>query len=161
MFYCVCSCVQVDSQLRSSSRRLDNLHAQLQELDAHIVVKGGEENKGMFVKNCPPSCQIYIVLWFLFLRYNHEKGLNLTTAKFIILNTMTKQAIIWKPVISICPFPISSGGTPHGRSQTIALNLLSVAGREMLYDLGNIDRVIRSVPIIQDINPVHAATEFQ
>uniref|UniRef100_A0A8C4IHR7 protein kinase C n=1 Tax=Dicentrarchus labrax TaxID=13489 RepID=A0A8C4IHR7_DICLA len=28
---------QVDSQLRSSNRRLDNLHAQLQELDAHIV----------------------------------------------------------------------------------------------------------------------------
>lgn len=41
--------LQVDSQLRSSNRRLDNLHAQLQELDAHIVVKGGEENKGM----CP------------------------------------------------------------------------------------------------------------
>uniref|UniRef100_A0AAQ5X2Y9 protein kinase C n=1 Tax=Amphiprion ocellaris TaxID=80972 RepID=A0AAQ5X2Y9_AMPOC len=41
---------QVDSQLRSSNRRLDNLHAQLQELDAHIVVKGGEENKG-----CPQS----------------------------------------------------------------------------------------------------------
>ncbi|KAM6940018.1 serine/threonine-protein kinase N1 [Xenentodon cancila] len=36
---------QVDSQLRSSNRRLDDLHAQLQELDAHIVVKGGEENK--------------------------------------------------------------------------------------------------------------------
>uniref|UniRef100_A0A667Y3E4 protein kinase C n=1 Tax=Myripristis murdjan TaxID=586833 RepID=A0A667Y3E4_9TELE len=33
---------QVDSQLRSSNRRLDNLHAQLQELDAHIVVKGDE-----------------------------------------------------------------------------------------------------------------------
>uniref|UniRef100_A0A667YA57 protein kinase C n=1 Tax=Myripristis murdjan TaxID=586833 RepID=A0A667YA57_9TELE len=29
-------------QLRSSNRRLDNLHAQLQELDAHIVVKGDE-----------------------------------------------------------------------------------------------------------------------
>lgn len=40
---------QVDSQLRSSNRRLENLHAQLQELDAHIVVKGGEENKGVFV----------------------------------------------------------------------------------------------------------------
>lgn len=40
---------QVDSQLRSSSRRLDNLHAQLQELDAHIVVKGGEESKGIFI----------------------------------------------------------------------------------------------------------------
>ncbi|TNM85515.1 hypothetical protein fugu_007786 [Takifugu bimaculatus] len=36
---------QVDSQLRSSNRRLENLHDQLQELDAHIVVKGGEENK--------------------------------------------------------------------------------------------------------------------
>lgn len=46
-------CLQVDSQLRSSNRRLDNLHAQLQELDAHIVVKGGEENKGTYVKNCP------------------------------------------------------------------------------------------------------------
>uniref|UniRef100_A0A8C6NT78 protein kinase C n=1 Tax=Nothobranchius furzeri TaxID=105023 RepID=A0A8C6NT78_NOTFU len=32
----------VDSQLRSSNRRLDDLHAQLQELDAHIVVKGDE-----------------------------------------------------------------------------------------------------------------------
>ncbi|XP_051801799.1 serine/threonine-protein kinase N1 isoform X2 [Acanthochromis polyacanthus] len=42
---------QVDSQLRSSNRRLDNLHAQLQELDAHIVVKGGEENKD----ECPQS----------------------------------------------------------------------------------------------------------
>uniref|UniRef100_A0A674N9N9 protein kinase C n=1 Tax=Takifugu rubripes TaxID=31033 RepID=A0A674N9N9_TAKRU len=41
---------QVDSQLRSSNRRLENLHDQLQELDAHIVVKGGEENKG-----CPLS----------------------------------------------------------------------------------------------------------
>lgn len=40
---------QVDSQLRSSNRRLENLHAQLQELDAHIVVKGGEENKGAFI----------------------------------------------------------------------------------------------------------------
>ena len=36
----------MDSQLRSSNRKLDDLHAQLQELDAHIVVKGGEENKG-------------------------------------------------------------------------------------------------------------------
>uniref|UniRef100_A0A674MFL7 protein kinase C n=1 Tax=Takifugu rubripes TaxID=31033 RepID=A0A674MFL7_TAKRU len=42
---------QVDSQLRSSNRRLENLHDQLQELDAHIVVKGGEENKG----ECPLS----------------------------------------------------------------------------------------------------------
>lgn len=40
---------QVDSQLRSSNRRLDNLHAQLQELDAHIVVKGGEESKGIII----------------------------------------------------------------------------------------------------------------
>lgn len=39
----------MDSQLRSSNRRLENLHAQLQELDAHIVVKGGEENKGVFM----------------------------------------------------------------------------------------------------------------
>uniref|UniRef100_A0AAQ4NSW2 protein kinase C n=1 Tax=Gasterosteus aculeatus aculeatus TaxID=481459 RepID=A0AAQ4NSW2_GASAC len=36
---------QVESQLRSSNRKLDDLHAQLQELDAHIVVKGGEENR--------------------------------------------------------------------------------------------------------------------
>uniref|UniRef100_A0A8D0AW43 protein kinase C n=1 Tax=Sander lucioperca TaxID=283035 RepID=A0A8D0AW43_SANLU len=41
----------VDSQLRSSNRKLDNLHAQLQQLDAHIVVKGGEENKD----ECPQS----------------------------------------------------------------------------------------------------------
>lgn len=44
-------CFQVESQLRTSNRRLDDLHAQLQELDAHIVVKGGEENKGMPAKN--------------------------------------------------------------------------------------------------------------
>lgn len=37
---------QVDSQLRSSKRKLESLQAQLQELDAHIVVKGHEENKG-------------------------------------------------------------------------------------------------------------------
>ncbi|XP_077379290.1 serine/threonine-protein kinase N1 isoform X2 [Festucalex cinctus] len=42
---------QVDSQLRCSSRRLDKLHAHLQELDAHIVVKGGDENKD----ECPQS----------------------------------------------------------------------------------------------------------
>ncbi|XP_030591354.1 serine/threonine-protein kinase N1b isoform X2 [Archocentrus centrarchus] len=36
---------QVDSQLRSSKRKLESLQAQLQELDAHIVVKGPEENK--------------------------------------------------------------------------------------------------------------------
>ncbi|KAK1885823.1 Serine/threonine-protein kinase N2 [Dissostichus eleginoides] len=42
---------QVDSQLRSSNRKLDNLHDQLQELDAYIVVKGGEENKD----ECPQS----------------------------------------------------------------------------------------------------------
>uniref|UniRef100_A0A8C5NG63 protein kinase C n=1 Tax=Gouania willdenowi TaxID=441366 RepID=A0A8C5NG63_GOUWI len=42
---------QVDNQLRSSNRKLENLHAQLQELDAHIVVKGGEENKD----ECPQS----------------------------------------------------------------------------------------------------------
>ncbi|KAJ7992712.1 hypothetical protein DPEC_G00281520 [Dallia pectoralis] len=34
----------VDSQLRSSSRRLDSLHTQLQELDAYIVFKGGDES---------------------------------------------------------------------------------------------------------------------
>ncbi|KAF3852303.1 hypothetical protein F7725_005658 [Dissostichus mawsoni] len=42
---------QVDSQLRSSNRKLDNLHDQLQELDAYIVVKGGDENKD----ECPQS----------------------------------------------------------------------------------------------------------
>ncbi|TRY92665.1 hypothetical protein DNTS_007710 [Danionella cerebrum] len=36
---------QVESQLRSSSRRLDSLHAQLQELDAHIVVKGTDDSR--------------------------------------------------------------------------------------------------------------------
>lgn len=42
--------------MRSSNRRLDDLHAQLQELEAHIVVKGGEENKGVQKKqqNPPP-----------------------------------------------------------------------------------------------------------
>uniref|UniRef100_A0A8C7P0V1 protein kinase C n=1 Tax=Oncorhynchus mykiss TaxID=8022 RepID=A0A8C7P0V1_ONCMY len=39
----------VDSQLRSSNRKLEDLHAQLQELDAHIMVKGGDDNKGMFL----------------------------------------------------------------------------------------------------------------
>lgn len=37
---------QVDSQLRSSKRKLESLHTQLQELDAHIVVKGPDDNKG-------------------------------------------------------------------------------------------------------------------
>ena len=37
---------QVDSQLRSSKRKLESLQAQLQELDAHIVVKGPDDNKG-------------------------------------------------------------------------------------------------------------------
>ncbi|KAM8844296.1 serine/threonine-protein kinase N2-like isoform 4-T4 [Spinachia spinachia] len=36
---------QVDSQLRSSNRQLESLQTQLQELDAHIVVKGPDENK--------------------------------------------------------------------------------------------------------------------
>ncbi|XP_062846959.1 serine/threonine-protein kinase N1b [Trichomycterus rosablanca] len=36
---------QVDSQLRSSKRRLDALHTQLQELDAHIMVKGTDDCK--------------------------------------------------------------------------------------------------------------------
>nr|XP_061829586.1 serine/threonine-protein kinase N1-like isoform X1 [Nerophis lumbriciformis] len=35
---------QVDSQLRSSKRKLEHLQAQLQELDAHIVVKSHSEN---------------------------------------------------------------------------------------------------------------------
>uniref|UniRef100_G3NSB4 protein kinase C n=1 Tax=Gasterosteus aculeatus aculeatus TaxID=481459 RepID=G3NSB4_GASAC len=37
---------QVDSQLRSSNRKLESLQTQLQELDAHIVVKGPDESKG-------------------------------------------------------------------------------------------------------------------
>ncbi|KAJ8404204.1 hypothetical protein AAFF_G00339770 [Aldrovandia affinis] len=37
------SAQQVDGQLRSSARRLDTLHGQLQELDAHIVVKDPDE----------------------------------------------------------------------------------------------------------------------
>uniref|UniRef100_A0AAZ3PGH9 protein kinase C n=1 Tax=Oncorhynchus tshawytscha TaxID=74940 RepID=A0AAZ3PGH9_ONCTS len=41
----------VDSQLRSSNRKLEDLHAQLQELDAHIMVKGGDDNKGMFLND--------------------------------------------------------------------------------------------------------------
>uniref|UniRef100_A0AAQ4Q523 protein kinase C n=1 Tax=Gasterosteus aculeatus aculeatus TaxID=481459 RepID=A0AAQ4Q523_GASAC len=36
---------QVDSQLRSSNRKLESLQTQLQELDAHIVVKGPDESK--------------------------------------------------------------------------------------------------------------------
>ncbi|KAG7325944.1 hypothetical protein KOW79_010869 [Hemibagrus wyckioides] len=36
---------QVDSQLRSSKRKLDALHTQLQELDAHIMVKGPDDSK--------------------------------------------------------------------------------------------------------------------
>ncbi|KAG9343911.1 hypothetical protein JZ751_013298 [Albula glossodonta] len=37
--------MQVDDQLRSSARRLDNLHAQLQELEAYIVVKDPDETR--------------------------------------------------------------------------------------------------------------------
>ncbi len=37
---------QVESQLRSSNRSLDLLHAQLQELEAHIVVKGTDDSRG-------------------------------------------------------------------------------------------------------------------
>ncbi|XP_051994308.1 serine/threonine-protein kinase N1-like isoform X3 [Xyrauchen texanus] len=36
---------QVESQLRSSNRRLDSLHDQLQELDAYIVVKGTDDSR--------------------------------------------------------------------------------------------------------------------
>uniref|UniRef100_A0A8C9SXV8 protein kinase C n=1 Tax=Scleropages formosus TaxID=113540 RepID=A0A8C9SXV8_SCLFO len=36
---------QVENQLRSSNRRLDALHTQLQELDAHIVVKGSDDTR--------------------------------------------------------------------------------------------------------------------
>ena len=37
---------QVASQVRSSNTRLDALHAQLQELDAHIVVRGHHDDHG-------------------------------------------------------------------------------------------------------------------
>ncbi|XP_069051776.1 serine/threonine-protein kinase N1 isoform X3 [Lepisosteus oculatus] len=40
----------VDTMLKSSNRRLDELHAQLQELDAHIVVKGPDE-----IRDAPQS----------------------------------------------------------------------------------------------------------
>lgn len=50
MLFFIGSFLQVESQLRSSNRKLDDLHAQLQELDAHIVVKGGEENRGTRVE---------------------------------------------------------------------------------------------------------------
>ncbi|XP_046699951.1 serine/threonine-protein kinase N1b isoform X1 [Silurus meridionalis] len=36
---------QVENQLRSSKRKLDALHTQLQELDAHIMVKGHDDSK--------------------------------------------------------------------------------------------------------------------
>ncbi|XP_032443127.1 serine/threonine-protein kinase N1-like isoform X1 [Xiphophorus hellerii] len=36
---------QVDSQLRSSKRKVDSLQAQLRELDAHIVVKGPDDHQ--------------------------------------------------------------------------------------------------------------------
>ncbi|XP_060921218.1 serine/threonine-protein kinase N1b isoform X2 [Labrus mixtus] len=36
---------QVDSQIRSSKRKLESLQDQLQELDAYIVVKGPDDNK--------------------------------------------------------------------------------------------------------------------
>lgn len=36
---------QVESQLKSSNRRLETLHDQLQELDAHIVVKGTDDSR--------------------------------------------------------------------------------------------------------------------
>uniref|UniRef100_A0A8C1T4M5 protein kinase C n=1 Tax=Cyprinus carpio TaxID=7962 RepID=A0A8C1T4M5_CYPCA len=51
---------QVESQLRSSNRRLDSLHAQLQELDAHIVVKGTDDSPYVGSKPCfgtEPFCQ--------------------------------------------------------------------------------------------------------
>ncbi|MFT7797779.1 serine/threonine-protein kinase N1-like isoform X2 [Arapaima gigas] len=53
--------LQVDGQLRSSSRRLDSLHAQLQELDAHIVVKGSDETRDVHHSpgsiSCPAATQ--------------------------------------------------------------------------------------------------------
>lgn len=50
---------QVDSQLRSSKRKLETLHAQLQELDAHIVVKGPDDNKG----TVSPCIYIFIIIY--------------------------------------------------------------------------------------------------
>lgn len=41
---------QVDLQLRSSKRKVEFLQAQLQELDAYIVVKSQDENKGKHVE---------------------------------------------------------------------------------------------------------------
>uniref|UniRef100_A0AAZ3RZA5 protein kinase C n=1 Tax=Oncorhynchus tshawytscha TaxID=74940 RepID=A0AAZ3RZA5_ONCTS len=46
---------QVDSQLRSSNRRLDSLHSKLQELDAYIVVKGGDDNN-TDARKSPGAC---------------------------------------------------------------------------------------------------------
>ncbi|XP_077058236.1 serine/threonine-protein kinase N1b isoform X3 [Siphateles boraxobius] len=36
---------QVESQIRGSTRKLDSLHTQLQELDAHIVIKGHDDSR--------------------------------------------------------------------------------------------------------------------
>uniref|UniRef100_A0A8C9RCK6 protein kinase C n=1 Tax=Scleropages formosus TaxID=113540 RepID=A0A8C9RCK6_SCLFO len=53
--------LQVDGQLRTSTRRLDSLHAQLQELDAHIVVKGSDETRDVHrspgAASCPAATQ--------------------------------------------------------------------------------------------------------
>uniref|UniRef100_A0A8C9W3P7 protein kinase C n=1 Tax=Scleropages formosus TaxID=113540 RepID=A0A8C9W3P7_SCLFO len=56
--------LQVDGQLRTSTRRLDSLHAQLQELDAHIVVKGSDEtllppdvHRSPGAASCPAATQ--------------------------------------------------------------------------------------------------------
>lgn len=50
---------QVESQLRSSNRRLDSLHAQLQELDAHIVVKGTDDSRGEWAQT--DVCCVFVM----------------------------------------------------------------------------------------------------
>lgn len=64
---------QVDSQLRSSNRRLENLHAQLQELDAHIVVKGGEENRGVVVSFIV-TVDAFYSLYYVFYSLSRNKA---------------------------------------------------------------------------------------
>lgn len=88
----------MDSQLRSSNRRLENLHVQLQELDAHIVVKGGEENKGVFVNliislNILFSFTVPLLLLFF---YPHAAELVLGLFKSHVSSRLTQKVIINK-----------------------------------------------------------------
>lgn len=56
MFLCVCVCPQVttdkkslayvDNMLKKSNKKVEELHQELQELNAHIVVKDPEELLG-------------------------------------------------------------------------------------------------------------------